>query len=152
MQLDINEIQKFLPHRYPFLLIDRVIEMERLKRIVAIKNVTINEAFFQGHFPGKPVMPGVLILESMAQAGGMLLLQEIPNRDEKLLYLASMDHVKFRRPVVPGDQLRVEVDIITWKGDLCKISAKAFVGANLATEATLLCLMVDRNRIEASGK
>ncbi len=89
MQLDINEIQKYLPHRYPFLLVDRVVEMERLKRIVAIKNVTINEAFFQGHFPGQPVMPGVLILESMAQAGGMLLLQEIKDRDNKLLYLAS---------------------------------------------------------------
>ncbi len=152
MQLDINEIQKFLPHRYPFLLIDRIVEMVRLKRIVAIKNVTINESFFQGHFPGKPVMPGVLILESMAQAGGMLILQEIPNRDEKLMYLASMDHVKFRRPVVPGDQLRIEVDIITWKGDLCKITAKAFVESHLATEATLLCLMVDRDRIEAPGK
>jgi 3-hydroxyacyl-[acyl-carrier-protein] dehydratase len=146
MQLDVNEIQKFLPHRYPFLLIDRVVEMERLKRIVAIKNVTINEGFFAGHFPGKPVMPGVLILESMAQAGGLLLLQEIPDRDHKLLYLASMNDVKFRRPVVPGDQLRVEVNILAWKGDLCKIRAQAFVGENLATEATLLCVMVDRDR------
>ena len=145
MPLDINEIQKFLPHRYPFLMIDRVIEMERYKRIVAIKSVSINEAFFEGHFPGKPVMPGVLILESMAQAGGLLLLQEIPDRDSKLLYLASIDNVKFRRPVVPGDQLRVEVDILTWKGDLCKIRAKAFVEQNLATEATMLCLMVDRD-------
>jgi len=146
MLLDINEIQKFLPHRYPFLMIDKVIEMERYKRIVAIKSVTINEAHFQGHFPGKPVMPGVLILESMAQAGGLLLLQEIPNRDEKLLYLASMEKVRFRRPVVPGDQLRIEVDILTWKGDLCKIDAKAFVDGALATEATMLCVMVDRER------
>jgi len=146
MQLDVNEIQKFLPHRYPFLLIDKVVEMERYKRIVAIKNVTINEGFFAGHFPGKPIMPGVLILESMAQAGGLLLLQEIPDRDQKLLYLASMNDVKFRRPVVPGDQLRVEVDILAWKGDLCKIQAKAFVGENLATEATLMCVMVDRDR------
>src|SRR3974377_977826 len=99
MLLDIVEIQKFLPHRYPFLLIDRVVEMERFKRIVAIKNLSINEAFFQGHCPGKPIMPGVLILESMAQAGGLLLLQEIPERDSKLMYLASMDDVKFRRPV-----------------------------------------------------
>src|SRR5215471_939879 len=152
MQLDINEIQKFLPHRYPFLLIDRVIEMVRFKRIVAIKNVSINEAFFQGHFPGKPVMPGVLILESMAQAGGLLLLQEIPDRDQKLLYLASMNDVKFRRPVVPGDQLRVEVDILAWKGDLCKIQAKAFVDGNLATEATLMCVMVDRDRANNAGK
>jgi beta-hydroxyacyl-ACP dehydratase FabZ len=152
MVLDINEIQKFLPHRYPFLLIDKVVEMERFKRIVAIKSVTINEAFFQGHFPGKPVMPGVLILESMAQAGGLLLLQEIPDREEKLLYLASMNDVKFRRPVVPGDQLRVEVDILSWKGDLCKIQAKAFVDENLATEATMLCVMVDRDRVTNAGK
>jgi 3-hydroxyacyl-[acyl-carrier-protein] dehydratase len=152
MQLDINEIQKFLPHRYPFLLIDRVIEMERYKRIVVIKNVSINESFFQGHFPGKPIMPGVLILESMAQAGGLLLLQEIPDRDSKLLYLASMNDVKFRRPVVPGDQLRVEVNILAWKGDLCKIQAKAFVEANLATEATLMCVMVDRDRTADAAK
>jgi beta-hydroxyacyl-ACP dehydratase FabZ len=143
-QLDINEIQKFLPHRYPFLLIDKVVEMERFKRIVAIKSVTINEGFFQGHFPGKPVMPGVLILESMAQAGGLLLLQEIPDREKKLLYLASMNDVKFRRPVVPGDQLRIEVNVLAWKGDLCKIEAKAFVDGSLATEAKMLCVMADR--------
>ncbi len=144
IQLDVNEIQKFLPHRYPFLLIDKVVEMERLKRIVAVKCVTINEGFFQGHFPGKPVMPGVLILESMAQAGGLLLLQEIPDREKKLLYLASMNDVKFRRPVVPGDQLRIEVNVLAWKGDLCKIEAKAFVEGNLATEAKMMCVMADR--------
>jgi 3-hydroxyacyl-[acyl-carrier-protein] dehydratase len=142
--LDINQIQKYLPHRYPFLMIDKVVEMERYKRIVAIKSITINEGFFQGHFPGKPVMPGVLILESMAQAGGLLLLQEIPDRDKKLLYLASMTDVKFRRPVVPGDQLRVEVNVLAWKGDLCKIEAKAFVESNLAAEAKMLCVMADR--------
>ncbi len=152
MVLDINEIQKFLPHRYPFLLIDRVVEMERLKRIVVIKNVTINESFFQGHFPGQPIMPGVLILESMAQAGGMLLLQEIPDRANKLMYLASMNDVKFRRPVVPGDQLRVEVDIVAWKGDLCKIQAKAFVDGNVATQASMMCVMVDRKQAEESAK
>src|SRR6201997_5735536 len=151
-QLDINEIQKFLPHRYPFLLIDKVVEMERLKRIVAIKSVTINEGFFQGLFPGKPVMPGVMILESMAQAGGLLLLQEIPDREKKLLYLASMNDVKFRRPVVPGDQLRIEVNVVAWKGDLCKIEAKAYVGENLATQATLMCVMVDRDRANNAGK
>jgi 3-hydroxyacyl-[acyl-carrier-protein] dehydratase len=147
MLMDINEIQKFLPHRYPFLLVDRVLELERLKRIVAIKNLTINEPFFQGHFPGQPVMPGVLILESMAQTGGLLLLQEIPDRDSKLMYLASMNNVKFRRPIVPGDQMRVEVDIIAWKGDLCKIEAKAFVDGKLCTEANLMCVMV--NRVDA---
>jgi 3-hydroxyacyl-[acyl-carrier-protein] dehydratase len=146
VQLDINEIQKFLPHRYPFLLIDKVVELERLKRIVAIKCVTINEGFFQGHFPGKPVMPGVLILESMAQAGGLLLLQEIPDREKKLLYLASMNDVKFRRPVVPGDQLRIEVNVTAWKGDLCKIDAKAFVEGNLAAEAKMMCVMADREK------
>ena len=144
MLLDINEIQKFLPHRYPFVLIDKVVEMERFKRIVAIKSVTINEGFFQGHFPGKPVMPGVLILECMAQAGGLLLLQEIPDRAKKVMYLASMNDVKFRRPVVPGDQLRIEVNILTWKGDLCKIEAMAFVEGNLAAEAKMLCVMADR--------
>ncbi len=144
MQLDILEIEKFLPHRYPFLLVDRVLELERLKRIVAIKNVSINEAFFQGHFPGQPVMPGVLILESMAQAGGLLLLQEIKDRSNKLLYLASMNNVKFRRPIVPGDQMRVEVNILAWKGDLCKIEATAHVDDKLCAEATLMCVMVDR--------
>ena len=123
MTLDINEIQKFLPHRYPFLLIDKVLEMERYKRIVAIKNVSINEAFFQGHFPGKPIMPGVLILESMAQAGGLLLLQEIPDRDNKLLYLASMNDVKFRRPVVPATSC--EWKWTSWRGRVtCARSAR----------------------------
>jgi len=143
--MDVNEIQKFLPHRYPFLLIDKVVEIQRLKRIVAIKSVTINESFFQGHFPGKPVMPGVLILESMAQTGGLLLLLEIPDRDKKIMYLATMTDVKFRRPVVPGDQLRIEVNVLTWKGDLCKIDAKAFVDGKLATEAKMLCVMGDRD-------
>ncbi len=152
MQLDINEIQKFLQHRYPFLMIDRIVEMERYKRIVAIKNVSINEEFFQGHFPEKPVMPGVLILESMAQAGGFLLLQEIPDRDQKLLYMASIDDAKFRRPVVPGDQLRVEVNVLAWKGDLCKIQGKAYVGDELATEAKMMCLIRERERSNNEGK
>src|SRR6201997_2921292 len=106
MLLDINEIQKFLPHRYPFLMIDGVLEMERYKRIVAVKSVTINEAHFQGHFPGKPVMPGVLIIEAMAQTGGLLLLLEIPDRESKLLYFVAVDGARFRRPVVPGDVLK----------------------------------------------
>jgi 3-hydroxyacyl-[acyl-carrier-protein] dehydratase len=152
MELDINEIQKFLPQRYPFLMVDRVLEMERYKRIVTIKNVSINEGFFQGHFPGKPVMPGVMILECMAQTGGLLLLQEIANRDEKLMYLASMNEVKFRRPVVPGDQLRIEVDILVWKGDLCKIQAKAYVKEELVTEAKMMCVMVDRDRENNTNK
>jgi 3-hydroxyacyl-[acyl-carrier-protein] dehydratase len=144
MLMNVVEIQKLLPHRYPFLMIDNVLEIERLKRIVAVKNVTINEAYFQGHFPGQPVMPGVLILEGMAQAGGLLLLLEIPDRENKLLYLAAVDGVRFRRPVVPGDQMRIEVKVLHWRGDFCKIEGRATVNGQLASEATLMCKMIDR--------
>lgn len=144
MILDINEIQKILPHRYPFLFVDAILEMERLKRIVGIKNVTMNEAYFQGHFPGSPVMPGVLIIESMAQTGGLLLLQEVPDREKKLLYFAAVDGARFRRPVIPGDQLRVEMTVINWRGDFCKLEGRATVNGQLAAEATLMCKMVDR--------
>jgi 3-hydroxyacyl-[acyl-carrier-protein] dehydratase len=139
------EIQKILPHRYPFLMVDGVLEMERLKRIVGVKNVTINEAHFQGHFPGRPVMPGVLIIEALAQAGGLLLLLEVPDRDNKLLYLVAVDGVRFRRPVVPGDQLKLELDVLSWRGDFCKLEGKATVDGQLAVEATLMCKMVDRD-------
>jgi len=144
MILDVVEIQKILPHRYPFLMVDGILEMERLKRIVGVKNVTINEAHFQGHFPGRPVMPGVLIIEALAQAGGLLLLLEIPDRDNKLLYLVAVDGVRFRRPVVPGDQLKLELDVLSWRGDFCKLEGKATVDGQLAVEATLMCKMVDR--------
>lgn len=144
MILDTTEIQKILPHRYPFLMIDAITEMERLKRVVGVKNVTINEGFFAGHFPGKPVMPGVLIVESMAQAGGFLLLQEVKERESKLLYFVAIDDARFRRPVIPGDQLRVEVDVLSWRYTFCKLAGKAFVGSELAAEATLMCKMVDR--------
>src|ERR1700735_524019 len=143
MILDSIAIQAILPHRYPFLMVDCIVEMERLKRIVGIKNVTINEDFFVGHFPGKPIMPGVLIIESMAQTGGLLLLQEIPNRDEKLLYFVAIDGARFRRPVVPGDQLRIEVNVLAWRGTFCKLHGRASVGGELAAEATLMCKMVD---------
>jgi len=153
MIYDVTEIQKYLPHRYPFLMIDGVLEMERLKRIVAIKNVTINEAHFQGHFPGKPVMPGVLIIEGMAQAGGLLLLHEIPDRENKLLFLAAVDGVRFRRPVLPGHQLRIEVTVANWRGDFCKIEGKGMVDGQLAAEATLMCKMIDRDAApKESGK
>jgi 3-hydroxyacyl-[acyl-carrier-protein] dehydratase len=118
--------------------------MERLKRVVGIKNVTINESHFQGHFPGQPIMPGVLIIESMAQTGGLLLLQEVPDRERKLLYFVAVDGARFRRPVVPGDQLKVEMKVISWRGDFCKLDGRATVDGQLAAEATLMCKMVDR--------
>lgn len=144
MILDVNEIQKILPHRYPFLFVDAIVEMERLKRVVGIKNVTINEAYFQGHFPGQPIMPGVLMIEAMAQTGGLLLLQEVPDRENKLLYFVAVDGARFRRPVIPGDQLRVEMKVISWRGDFCKLDGRATVEGQLAAEATLMCKMVDR--------
>jgi 3-hydroxyacyl-[acyl-carrier-protein] dehydratase len=144
MMFDIVEIQKYLPHRYPFLLVDAILEIEREKRIVGIKNVTINEWYFQGHFPGKPVMPGVLIIEALAQLGGFLLLQEIPDRDKKLLYFVAVDGARFRRPVVPGDQLRMEAKVLSWRGDFCKLDGKATVNGQLAAEGTVMCKMIDR--------
>jgi 3-hydroxyacyl-[acyl-carrier-protein] dehydratase len=143
MILDINGIQKILPHRYPFLLVDAIEEMERWKHIVGTKNVTINEGYFQGHFPGNPIMPGVLIIESMAQTGGLLLLQEVPDREKKLLYFVAIDNARFRRPVVPGDQLRIEVNVVAWRGAFCKLDGRASVNGELAAEATLMCKMVD---------
>jgi 3-hydroxyacyl-[acyl-carrier-protein] dehydratase len=151
MILDINGILKLLPHRYPFLLVDAVEEMERLKRIVGIKNVTINEHFFQGHFPEKPIMPGVLILESMAQTAALLMLHEIPDRDKKILYFAAIDNARFRRPVVPGDQLKVEVKVVNWRGTVAKFQAHAYVKGELAAEAELMCKMADREPAETSA-
>lgn len=144
MILDSVAIQKILPHRYPFLMVDAVVEMERLKRVVGIKNVSINESCFQGHFPGQPIFPGVLIIEAMAQTGGLLLLQEIPDREGKLLYFVAVDDARFRRPVVPGDQLRLEVSVLSFRGTFCKLRGNATVNGELAAEATLMCKMVDR--------
>ena len=144
MLMDVNEIQKILPHRYPFLMVDAIVEIERLKRIVGLKNVSINESHFQGHFPGHPVMPGVLIIESMAQTGGLLLLLEIPDRENKLLFFVAVDGARFRRPVVPGDQLRIEMSVLAYRGDFCKLDGKAYVDGKLAAEATLMCKMIDR--------
>jgi 3-hydroxyacyl-[acyl-carrier-protein] dehydratase len=145
MLLDTEGIQQILPHRYPFLLVDAIEEMERWKRIVGIKNVSINESYFQGHFPGKPIMPGVLIIESMAQTGGLLLLTEVPDREKKLLYFVSIDNARFRRPVVPGDQLKIEMKVLAWRerGGFCKLDGRATVNGELAAEATLMCKMVD---------
>jgi 3-hydroxyacyl-[acyl-carrier-protein] dehydratase len=144
MVLDIVEIQKLLPHRYPFLMVDAIVEVERLKRIVGIKNVTMNEYYFQGHFPGKPVMPGVLIVEAMAQTGGLLLLLDIPDRANKLLFFVAIDGARFRRPVVPGDQLRIECNVLNWRGDFCKLEGKATVNGELAAEGIVMCKMIDR--------
>ena len=144
MIFDTIGIQKILPHRPPFLLVDTIVEMERLKRIVGLKNVSINESFFQGHFPGKPVMPGVLIIEGMAQTGGLLLLLEIPDREKKLLYFAAVDDARFRRPVVPGDQLMLEAVVLKWRQTYCKLQCKATVNGEVAAEAILTCMLVDR--------
>jgi 3-hydroxyacyl-[acyl-carrier-protein] dehydratase len=144
MLLDTIGIQKILPHRYPFLLVDAILEMEPQKRIVGIKNVTITEPFFQGHFPGKPVMPGVLIVEAMAQTGGLLLLKEVPDRERKLLYFVAIDDVRFRRPVVPGETLRIEMNVVSWRLSMCKLTGQASVNGELVAEATLMCKMVDR--------
>ncbi len=126
--LDINDILRILPHRYPFLLIDRVIDLTRKERIVAIKNVTINEPFFQGHFPQMPIMPGVLIVEAIAQAGGALLLTEVQDRHGKLMVFTGIERARFRRPVVPGDQLRIEVEVKAWRMTAVRMAGKAFVG------------------------
>jgi len=144
--LDINDIQRLLPHRFPFLLIDRIVELDRKKRIVAIKNVTINEPFFAGHFPGMPVMPGVLIVEAMAQAGGVLLFTEVEDRESKLVLFTGIERAKFRRPVVPGDQLRIEVDVRVWRGNAGRMEGAAYVGDKLAAEALVSCRLVNRLR------
>ncbi len=142
--MDIVEIMSILPHRYPFLLIDRVVEMERKQRIVAIKNVTFNEPHFQGHFPDYPIMPGVLIVEAIAQAGGALLLTEIPDRANKLMVFTGIDNAKFRRPVVPGDQLRIEVTVLQWRSRAVKMLGIATVDGKVACEATVMCQLVPR--------
>ena len=139
LTLDIKEIIRLLPHRYPFLLVDRVLEGEKMKSLVGLKNVSINEPFFQGHFPSEPIMPGVLILEGMAQAGGILAYYSMQEMiGEKLVYFAGIDKVRFRRPVVPGDQLIYEVEVIKQKGKIWKMAGKAKVDDKLAAEAELM--------------
>ncbi len=142
--MDIMEIMSILPHRYPLLLIDRILEVERKTRIVAIKNVTINEPHFAGHFPDFPIMPGVLIIEAIAQAGGALLLTEIPDRDTKLMVFTGIDSARFRRPVVPGDQLRIEVKVLNWRTTAVKLHGTATVDGKLACEATIMCALTSR--------
>ena len=149
--LDINEIQRILPHRYPFLLIDRVVDLTPRERIVAIKNVTINEPFFQGHFPNLPIMPGVLIVEAMAQAGGALLLTEVEDRDQKLMLFTGIERARFRRPVVPGDQVRIEVEVKSWRTNAVRMEGKAYVGDKRVAEATVTCRLIARNATKVGG-
>ncbi len=142
--LDTVAIQGLLPHRYPFLLVDRIIELEPMKRVIGIKNVTINEPFFVGHFPGHPVMPGVLIVEAMAQTGGMMVLDSQEKPQAKVVYFTGMNNVKFRKPVVPGDQLRFEVELVKFRHSICKMQGKAYVDNNLVCEGDLSATIVDK--------
>ena len=143
---NITEIMQFLPHRYPFLLVDRIIEMDPPNRIVGLKNVTINEEFFQGHFPGAPVMPGVLILEAMAQVGGVLLYRDMSDEDKKkkIIFFSGIEGAKFRRPVVPGDQLRIEVEVTHRRSNYGKTIGRALVEGKLAAEAMEMFAIGDR--------
>src|SRR3989442_1383635 len=146
--LDINDILRILPHRFPLLLIDRVVDLARKQRIVAIKNVTINEPFFAGHFPNLPIMPGVLIVEAIAQAGGALLLTEIEDRHKKLMVFTGIERARFRRPVVPGDQLRIEVEVKAWRENSGRAAVRmegiAYVEDKRVAEAIVTCQLIDR--------
>lgn len=144
MLLDTTQIQKIIPHRFPFLLVDAVTELDPARRIVGIKNVTMNEPFFSGHFPGTPVMPGVLIIEALAQVAAVLVMREIPDREKKLVYFSGIDRARFRQPVVPGDQLILVVEVLRLKSRLGKLRGKAFVREKLAAEAEILSTIVDR--------
>ncbi len=141
---DIEAIHKILPHRYPILLVDRILDLEPGKKTIALKNVTVNEPFFQGHWPEKPVMPGVLVLEAMGQAGGVLLLNTVDNPENKLVYFTSIDKVKFRKPVVPGDQIRLELELLKYRLSICKMQGKAYVDGEVVAEAELSASVVEQ--------
>jgi beta-hydroxyacyl-ACP dehydratase FabZ len=140
----ITDIMSFLPHRYPFLLVDRILEVEDGKRIVGLKNVTINEPFFQGHFPGAPVMPGVLILESMAQVAGVMIYRDMPDKEKKLIYFTGVENAKFRRPVLPGDQLRIEMQLLNRRSNFGKMNGQATVEGKVVAEAIVAFAISDR--------
>ena len=142
--MNIQDILKVLPHRYPMLLVDRIVEVDAPNRIVGIKNVTINEPFFQGHFPEHPVMPGVLLVEAMAQVGGMLLMEAVDDPQDKVVYFMSLDKVKFRRPVTPGDQVRFELEMLQFRGKRCKMRGVGFVEGNKVVEGEMMAQIVDR--------
>ena len=144
MLMNTVEIQKILPHRFPFLLVDAILELEPAKRIVGIKNVTVNEPFFQGHFPGAPVMPGVLIVEAMAQLGAVMVLKELSDREKKLVYFTGIDRARFRQPVAPGDQIRIVVEAIKLRHRHGKLKAEAYVKDKLVAEAEIFSSIVDR--------
>lgn len=139
----ISDILGILPHRYPFLLVDRIVALEPEKRITGLKNVTVNEPFFQGHFPGAPVMPGVLIIESMAQVAGVLIYRDLPEKEKKLIYFTGIENAKFRRPVTPGDQLLIEMEMLGRRNNFGKMAGKATVDGKVAAEAVVLFAIVD---------
>jgi len=146
--LDARAIQQYLPHRYPFLLVDRIVELVPFERIVGIKQVTINEPFFQGHFPGAPVMPGVLVVEALAQCGAVLALREIEDRERKLVFFSGIDNARFRRPVVPGDTLMLEVTALRFRQRAQRMRGEAKVNGQLVAEAEIMSIVADREQMQ----
>lgn len=143
-ELDVNQIQEIIAHRYPFLLVDRILKIEDGKKVTGLKNVTFNEPHFMGHFPNHPIMPGVLILEAMAQTGAVLLKNLVPDFEKKLVYFAAIDNAKFKKPVVPGDQLIFEVELVNFRRGICKLVGKSFVDGNLVSQADFTAAVIDR--------
>lgn len=146
--IKVEEIFRFLPHRYPFLFVDRVVELQKGKSIIGLKNVTVNEPFFQGHFPGKKIMPGVLIVEAMAQCGGILLYHSLTNPERKFVVLSKIEQARFRRPVVPGDTLRLEVELLKLRQRFCQLKALALVGEEVVAEAEIMASVLDDQEID----
>ena len=144
-QIDIHGITELLPHRYPFLLVDRILDYTPQKSIIGIKNVTINEPFFIGHFPERPVMPGVLILEALAQTGGVLIMQEYENIQDYVIFLMTMDKVKFRKPVIPGDQLRMEIEVLMFRRNTAKLATKGYVDGKLVASAEMTSMLIKKD-------